>query len=417
MSMSISQQTALALIPKITGCISLISSLVIAISIFRDPKKRSKVYHRLILGMSLADISSSLWLSLSTWPIPGETNILWAVGNTISCTFQGFFTQFGISSPVYNVSLSFYYLLAVRYSWKEERLRRRAEPWFHILPLLWSFGTAIAGLFLKIFNSANLWCWIAPYEGRNDDVAEVNAYRFVLFYGPLWVAIAVVTVNLILIFLYVRSITLQSLRHENRVLAMQERADEFYYDQGWESRPAATAEADVNQRNSQTSSQMLSLQRTRISMFTKRRRKVFYQSLRFALALYWTWFPITILRILQSINHPPVYVIYLLAAMNTPVQGLPNFIVYLYPMIIRAKRGNPQLNFLVWIQKALAPAQDEYTTSSFLSSAADLQQGGPTASVATSSVVKPPDHPNPDESTLNPNPAANSDTMKNDIER
>lgn len=287
MSFSTSQQIALVVMPKITGFISLVSSLITSITICRDPKKRSKVYHRLILGMSLADISSSFWLSLSTWPIPRETGTLWAIGNTVSCTFQGFFTQFGISSPVYNVSLSFYYLLTVRYSWKEERLRRRVEPWLHILPLSWSFGTAIAGLFLKIFNSANLWCWIAAYEGRNEDTTAVNIYRFALFYGPIWLALIAVTANLILVFLYVRSVTLNSSRYESQILGMREREDEFYYDQGWEGRPTATAFEP-------SSSSQIALQRTRISLYTSRRRKVFYQSLRYALALYWTWFPITV---------------------------------------------------------------------------------------------------------------------------
>jgi hypothetical protein len=119
--LSIGQQKALAVLPKITGFPSVLFSVAVVAVILRDRKKKSKVYHRLILGMSLADISSSIWLAMSTWPIPNKTVIVWAVGNTTSCTFQGFFTQFGISSPAYNLSLSVYYLLVVRYAWKEGR--------------------------------------------------------------------------------------------------------------------------------------------------------------------------------------------------------------------------------------------------------------------------------------------------------
>jgi hypothetical protein len=311
MGLTIGQQRALAVLPKITGFSSFLFSLVIAITIFRDKKKFSKVYHRLIFGMSCADISSSLWLAMSTWPIPKESGVIWAVGNRVSCTFQGFFTQFGISSPLYNVSLSFYYLLAVRYSWRESHLKK-VEPFFHLLPFAWALGTAIAGLFLKIFNSANLWCWIAPYPGRNMDT---NVYRWALFYGPLWLALFLVTVNLIFVYAKVRTVLIDTEKYINpsRAFRIEDISSDVYYDQGFSREQFASGNsydlASPPEGNSDTPPRLslagsirnsirgsLTFQRrqSQRTLSAKRRREVFNQCLRYALALYWTWIPLTV---------------------------------------------------------------------------------------------------------------------------
>ena len=308
MSFTVGQQQLLATLPKITGFISASSSLCITILILRDKTKRSKVYHRLILGMSCADISSSLWLAMSTWPIPKETGILWAVGNTTSCTFQGFFTQFGISSPLYNVSLSCYYLFAVRYSWKEAQLKR-IEPWFHVFPLLWAGATAIAGLFLKIFNSANLWCWIASYPGRHEDT---NVFRWALFYGPLWFAISLVSVNLVLVFAKVRTVMLKSDHwlHPSREFQIEDTSSAVHTDTFQGSASAVPGGGLLSLANSLRRFSLSGREeysssanrRLSQSISMKRSGKVFYQCLRYALALYWTWIPLTVSSVQCSVQ-------------------------------------------------------------------------------------------------------------------
>ena len=578
-SLTRSQQVSLAVLPKVFGSLSFCFSWVIIVTVLRDAKgKRSKVYHRLVMGMSLADVSSSFALALSTWPIPSSSGILWAVGTTQTCTAQGFFTQFGISSPLYNVSLSFYYLLAVRYGWKEHELKR-IEPYFHVLPVAWALLTGIAGLPLQIFNSANLWCWIGdgpPGSGRNGNT---DPYRWGFFYGPLWTAIVVVTINLFLLFSYVRTVTLRSERYaqmmhlpppgitanttqaatasavagvgvavtngptrqaqlssstndhsialsdveqmENShrgandaysgedtaayadtetaataaaqqlqqqkidssfVQTISNADDGVYYDQGYSSINAMStsqtgglSKGDVkkisvevggdndNSRNdteqqtqqqvpppnplktrkgprfsshrlsslfnlttiperssrvntpdvtsSTTASATTSNAANRLAMnkatqFLRRRRQVANQCLRYAIAFYWTWIPITLVRILQTMNRPPVYGLFVLASMNTPMQGLPNFIVYLYPLIIKARKqiqldrqlqngnsdrhnGNRNVvnnNILEWIRISLSPA-----SQSMAAGGAALQQSQQNNN--SSSIPPPPPKP------------------------
>jgi hypothetical protein len=39
------------------------------------------------------------------------------------------------------------------------------------------------------------------------------------------------------------------------------------------------------------------------------------------------------------------------------MQGLPNFLVYLYPLLIKAKLRNPQKGFWEWVKISLSPGQ------------------------------------------------------------
>ena len=222
MALTKAQQWALVLAPKMTGVCSIVFSSLVIYTVLICPDKRSKTYHRLVLGISCVDISSSFWLAMSTWPIPKEeeeeeeeetnnnnNNTLWAVGTTTTCTIQGFFTQFGIASSFYNASLSIFYLLVIRYGWKDDRIRR-LEPLFHCLPISWGLITAIVGLPLTLFNNATLWCWIASYQDRGE---SAELYRWLFFYGPLWFMILVVTMNVVLIFQHVHKLERVTQRH------------------------------------------------------------------------------------------------------------------------------------------------------------------------------------------------------------
>lgn len=363
--MTLAQQRALAILPKVTGGLSCLCSATTAAYVLQSPKKRQKFYHQLILGMSLADISSSIWLAMSTWPIPeNSSSILYAIGNKATCQTQGFFTQAGISSPMYNCSLSFFYLFAVKYAWRDSRLTK-SMALFHGIPLLWGVATAIASLSLNILHSANLWCWIGPNPNDNtSSIDDINIYRMIFFYGPLWIAILIVSINLILVFAHVRHITLRSEKHNKRSMApmgldgsehfVVVEDDELYHDQGFlttEQQPQQQEEKqehqllqEKNQPMTETTEEQ-AIESAQIELrtqqgdilqmlsFAKRRREVAFQCLRFAIAFYITWIPISAVRILQMIEMPIPYGLLLLAATMTPLQGLPNFLVYLFPLL------------------------------------------------------------------------------------
>lgn len=94
-NMNTAHLKALAIVPKLAGFTSFCFSSLIVFTVVRDKRKRTSPYHRLLCGISIVDMSSSFWLGLSTWPIPEETGIMYAVGNDTTCRLQGFWTQAG----------------------------------------------------------------------------------------------------------------------------------------------------------------------------------------------------------------------------------------------------------------------------------------------------------------------------------
>ena len=165
MAFSEQEQVALAILPKISSMASLIGSLLILYEILvLDRRKLGRVYHRILLAMSLYDVVESSFNFQSSWPIPrGTKGVAFARGNTEWCEAQGFFLQFGIVIPILNMCLSIYYLLVIKYSWTEEDIRIYAEPWFHVVSLSVALVTAGMGLAYDLFNNSNLWCWYAPF--------------------------------------------------------------------------------------------------------------------------------------------------------------------------------------------------------------------------------------------------------------
>lgn len=81
MATTLAQQKAVAIAPKFTSFASILgSSTCIFLLLKRSPKK--KTYHRLVLGMSLCDLSASTAWFFTTWPIPaGTEGVYGAVGN------------------------------------------------------------------------------------------------------------------------------------------------------------------------------------------------------------------------------------------------------------------------------------------------------------------------------------------------
>lgn len=186
------QSRLLALFPKVTGWTSAFASFTIVVSILRQPKRTTLTY--ILLGLSMTDFICSLWIGLSTWPIPkdNDLDVTWASGSPLFCTMQGFFVQMAITSPLYNASLSLYYLLVIRYGWKETSIEK-VRLVLLTTPLFWGLGTSIASLALQELGNSVFWCWI-----------EDELYQFFFFYLPLWLAVVVVTVSCSMIYLAVR---------------------------------------------------------------------------------------------------------------------------------------------------------------------------------------------------------------------
>jgi len=156
----------LAIIPKFTGMISLLCSLLLATYILSSRKRRSSVFGRIMVGLSISDIFSSAMMFLSTWPMPTNSWLHWgAAGTARTCSAQGFFLQLGLcTATFYQATLLLYYFLTIVKKKRESQIKK-CKIFFHLVPCTVGLGTSIAGLVLELYNptSRGSVCWIAEY--------------------------------------------------------------------------------------------------------------------------------------------------------------------------------------------------------------------------------------------------------------
>ena len=99
--------TYIAIVPRVSGSVSAISSSIIIYLVFQSAARLSTIYHRIMFCMSVSDIILSVGYALTSLPMPAEMpmeeelGIYWPgprYGNTTTCNIQGFMTTFGATS-------------------------------------------------------------------------------------------------------------------------------------------------------------------------------------------------------------------------------------------------------------------------------------------------------------------------------
>jgi len=192
------------------------------------------ILQQIVLGMSIFDICSSIALMFSTLPIPkyetfdhAETEegyvvppvpsgIYGAMGNEGTCKAQGFFIQLGLTSAFYNMALSIYYFLVIKYGVRESRLQKH-RLWFHVPALLVGFSLAFAGI--PFYDAVYMICIVPPrvdYASLLDinDTQMSNALAAFLPFEtnivitfftivPIMIVFVVGTCSLALVYLHV----------------------------------------------------------------------------------------------------------------------------------------------------------------------------------------------------------------------
>ena len=317
------KEAALAIIPKITGGLSLLGSLYIAQHVLRDAKKRTKTYHRLLVIMSLCDAVSSLSYFMSTWPIPQGINHGWnnpshyaALGNDATCTAQGVGIQWGVTTAVLNVALAVHYLLVVRYNFGETTLRKM-QVYVLLFALLAALSLTIPGIVLGMFGNTNLWCWIAPDfvkcqdQGltRQECVDQAYHWRWSFYYGPIWACIGLITAAQVALWWTVR--------------AMETRA----------SRWRQTDPRSKRYRQS---------------------RAVACQAARYVSVFYVTWLPYTAIAATGKFFNPhDNFGVLLLVVTCQPLQGFLNVLVYRHLEKNNWKAGTAISDFLSRVSTSL----------------------------------------------------------------
>jgi hypothetical protein len=233
---------ASVLCPKFTAIASVVGSSLIIYDVTILRKSRSdeiSTRHRLLTGMSVCDIiSSSAWF-LTSWPVPKDMPMIiwtvWNVGNRQTCTAQGFFTHLSIGTAMYNACLALYYLLVIRYGWKNNYIAKHVEPWMHFVAVGFALGTGVAGLALDLFNPFGFTCTIMAYpplctqsyesKGPTNCIRGDNAriYQVVFWLGPACCITVFLAVSMFLVYWKIRTIERGSSRFQSHSGRMQQR--------------------------------------------------------------------------------------------------------------------------------------------------------------------------------------------------
>ena len=214
---------ALAIAPKFTAFLSICGSLGIVVKVLCNPDRRKKTMHRLVMGMSMCDLLSSIWYFTGTWAIPSGTpswfgddeaeTMFWAAGDSdgVSCSFAGFFNQFAVATPLYNTTLSVYYLQVIKFGWRDNRVAK-IEWLLHAIPVGYALMTSIFAVAAELYGHVEWTCWILPSEVF-DETAELTPIQskfqiiqWIFLFGIVWACIVVVTIIFVIIYRKMKSL-------------------------------------------------------------------------------------------------------------------------------------------------------------------------------------------------------------------
>ena len=214
---TLQQQKVLTSIPHITATLSLLgSSLIIAI-IWNDRQaKLKRVYHRLLLGMSIIDVVRSFNLALSSLVVPRDTPWVWnGRGTVATCEMSGYINQFQVSIPLYTSFLCLYYVLIMVFQVQESWVATRVEPFLHAISWMYPMILGVYGLVRGYFNPVDVsigWCMIddAPPNCSTSDTIECDrggnpkVFTILSHVIPGIVAFTIILVSMGLILLQVK---------------------------------------------------------------------------------------------------------------------------------------------------------------------------------------------------------------------
>eukprot|EP00978_Attheya_sp_CCMP212_P004133 scaffold8976_cov60-Attheya_sp.AAC.1 len=182
---STTKMAVLAWFPRCMAFLSFMGSTIILFNIITLENKQRKTFNQFMILLSLFDMIGSVAYAFTTLPLPAEDYMYGSRGNAATCTAQGFFIQLGVIAAYMNVSLSFYYLLILKFGWSESRIEK-LRPWLFGVPIAIGLTFAFAGI--PYYDNMILWC-----NNTSNIWPDI----------PMAVAIIVATVNMGLISCHV----------------------------------------------------------------------------------------------------------------------------------------------------------------------------------------------------------------------
>ena len=317
---------------------SLLGALYIVQHVGRSPSRRHRVFARLMMGMSCMDLFYSIYTIVS--PLTREEER--------SCQAMGFLGQGArLSSVLYNGSLTLYYLITIRYGWKEHNFKRvyfEVGPLFvnfellmHSVPMVLGWGSAIVPLFLDLYNPTMIGCTISRNMQKPVDQKTLKLQQAALFYGWVWLVFGFIFVAMFLIYRSISSIErrvssyrMNSALQSRRNLSRDSSSDNVPMDSSLQSFRAGTG---IRRR---------SLNGTRHNTYFqfKRRRAFAVQAMLYCgvFFLTWIWSTIQLYVVVLGFKHEPLTALVYLTAVCETLAGFWNALVYIRPRYLAYRK-------------------------------------------------------------------------------
>jgi len=335
-------------VPRAMATLSLLGSSWICFEILNDPKKRKHIQQRLLFGMALTDIISSItyiW-GVAAFPVEMEKDlglVQGAYGNTATCDIQGFFGQFVPSTAFYNGFLALYYLATIKYKWKDVSLKKM-ENIAHAVALIFPIVTGALCIHFEVFNPAYIHCWIYeyPYGCLHSDVECIRGGNESLVVGMGWGLYYVP----VLIALTFGSYAMFEVHRTVKQTLRKSAAHKF---------ESSVPEISLNENNANSVQPVVkrNKKKEKESQLSKR---VATQGLCYFFSFVLTWFLPFLTTILENNSIDNIPVLYGLA-ITLPLQGFMNWVVYMRPRAV-AYLNKRRLNASSMLQETAAKSNN-----------------------------------------------------------
>ncbi len=355
------------IIRGVSGIISFLSSFALIWMIARSHKGLSTTQHRILLGLSICDIMSSLSYSTFGFMAPSDNDYsVWnARGNVATCDAQGVFFAFGATGGIfYNAALNVYSLTVVKFDKNEDYVRTKVEPFLHGVPITWALTFSIVSLAGEHLNDDGTgYCSVPvhyPLHCQGYDVGEIRdgfeipcgrgiegVERF-RFFGPISVFIAAIIVitSLVMIYRAVKKQEMKLSRYGASTLTsinspqLQGRVSLWKRIKTTLSRSSAPASSSNVSRPAIRSNNMQS-----------QSRAVMHKAFQYSFAWLLSFVPFFIVVFFGF-----SVVTYYFMSILLPLQGFYNLCIYMYPKVISARKvRRGEENKVSW-RKAISEA-------------------------------------------------------------
>jgi len=128
------------------------------------------------MGMSIYDILGAIGFVTASNASPRTLadQVYGAIGNDATCTAQAVFIYIGSGVPIYNMMLSIYYLLVIRYEVREDVLKKY-EKFMHLHVFVSVMIFITVSLIFNLFStSGGIYCAMVGYPENERDESNIG---------------------------------------------------------------------------------------------------------------------------------------------------------------------------------------------------------------------------------------------------